>query len=333
MLTLAVLGVAVHLLLPQLAELERSAQVLREMRWWALALAVAAQVASYGGSGYLRDRIVLLFQMRLSPLWGAMVTLASSSLGLIWGGSVTTAGATFRWVRARGVPAEGALLAGWLPPLVNLFTTGVVAVFGLLYLLVAHRLSAALVVGFVTATGLLGGVCGAVAWGVRHRAAFTRVVQRAGRVSARVRRRAYDPASGEAAAGRVFGAWDVLRGGGWRGVLLGDALNVGFDVLTLYFVFVAAGHAVSPGVLLAGYGLPLLLAKVTVLPGGVGVVEGSMAALYEALGVPSAVTVIVVLGYRLLSFWLPMLLGFPLVALLDREDRGRTGPPRSAVEP
>ena len=31
-----------------------------------------------------------------------------------------------------------------------------------------------------------------------------------------------------------------------------------FDMLTLYFLFVAAGHPVSPGVLLAGYGLPLI---------------------------------------------------------------------------
>ncbi len=89
-------------------------------------------------------------------------------------------------------------------------------------------------------------------------------------------------------------------------------------MLTLYFLFVAAGHTVSPGILLAGYGLPQLLGKVSFLPGRVGIVEGTMAALYDGLGVPDGVTVVVILTYRVLSFWLPTLLGFPLVPYLQR---------------
>ncbi len=54
-------------------------------------------------------------------------------------------------------------------------------------------------------------------------------------------------------------------------------------------LFVAAGENVSPGVLLAGYGLPLLLGKVAFfIPGGVGVVESSMAVLYTRVGSPSS---------------------------------------------
>jgi len=93
-------------------------------------------------------------------------------------------------------------------------------------------------------------------------------------------------------------------------------------MLTLFFLFLAAGHAINPGVLLAGYGLPLLLGKMAfVVPGGVGVVEGSMAALYNGLGVPDAVTVVVVLGYRLVSFWIPSLSGFPIAVYLQRSSR------------
>lgn len=100
-------------------------------------------------------------------------------------------------------------------------------------------------------------------------------------------------------------------------VVLGLAVH-----LTLFFLFLAAGHSVSPGVLLSGYGLPLLLGKAAfVVPGGVGVVEGSMAILYDGLGVPDSITVVVVLGYRLISFWLPNLAGFPLAAYLQRDRR------------
>jgi glycosyltransferase 2 family protein len=69
----------------------------------------------------------------------------------------------------------------------------------------------------------------------------------------------------------------------------------------------------------AGYGLPLLLGKMAfVVPGGVGVVEGSTAVLYTGLGVPQATAVVVVLGYRMVSFWIPSLAGFPIAAYLQR---------------
>jgi uncharacterized protein (TIRG00374 family) len=125
----------------------------------------------------------------------------------------------------------------------------------------------------------------------------------------------------QAAVERLFGAWDTLRTGGWHGPALGAAANVAFDMGTLYLLFVAARYPVSPGVLLAGYGLPLLLGKVSFLPGGVGIVEGTMAVLYDGLGVPDAVTVVVILAYRLISFWLPTLVGFPMAAYLQRATR------------
>lgn len=49
----------------------------------------------------------------------------------------------------------------------------------------------------------------------------------------------------------------------------------------------------------------------------VGGVEAGMAALYHGLGVPEAVTVVVVLAYRMMSFWLPTLVGFPLIPYLQ----------------
>jgi uncharacterized protein (TIRG00374 family) len=95
-------------------------------------------------------------------------------------------------------------------------------------------------------------------------------------------------------------------------------------MLTMYLLFIAAGHPVSLGVLLSGYGLPLLLGKLAfIVPGGVGVVEGSMAAIFNGLGVPGGVTVVVVLTYRIFSFWLPTLLGFPLIAALQRMSEPR----------
>jgi len=96
-------------------------------------------------------------------------------------------------------------------------------------------------------------------------------------------------------------------------------------MLTLYFLFIAAGHRVSFGVLLTGYGLPLLLGKMAfMIPGGVGVIESTMTGLYTGLGISSSVAVVVVLAYRIISFWLPLLLGFPLVLYLERNSFHKT---------
>jgi uncharacterized protein (TIRG00374 family) len=63
---------------------------------------------------------------------------------------------------------------------------------------------------------------------------------------------------------------------------------------------------------------------VTVILGGVGVVEATMVALYHSLNIPSHIVVVVVLAYRFLSFWLPTLLGIVLAPYLDQKDSGQT---------
>jgi uncharacterized protein (TIRG00374 family) len=315
---LLLLGLAVHLILPQIATLEQSLQVIKGMALWAVALAVVAEVLSYVGSGFLLLAIVAVVGQRLSIVRSILITMAASSIGLVAGGMVGNAAATYRWTRASGVSRGGAVLAGWLPWLFNNGALVVIGVFGLLHLLIAHELSTLQAIGFGLTLLVLSLVVSVILWGVYHRLQLTTLAMRVTSHWAKLRRRPYDPAVAQAATGRLFSAWDTLRAGGWRGPVLGSALSIVFDMLTLYFLFIAAGHVVSPGVLLAGYGLPLLLGKVSFLPGGVGIVEGTMAALYDGLGVPGGVTVVVILTYRVLSFWLPTLLGFPLVPYLQR---------------
>jgi uncharacterized protein (TIRG00374 family) len=315
---LVLLGLAVHILLPQIATMEHSLQVIRGMKLWAVGLAVLAQMLSYLGSGYLLRTLVAVAGQQLSVLRGTVIFTAAASVGLAGGGPVGNVATTYRWMRGSGVNAEGATLAGWLPTLFTDATLVIVGIFGLVHLLIAHQLSALQAVGFGFTLLVLLLVASVATWGVRHRPQLTALAVRfAGRWAA-LRRRSYDPATTEAAVARWFSAWDALQAGGWHGPVLGATLNTVFDMLTLYSLFIAAGHPVSLGILLSGYGLPLLLGKVSFLPGGVGIVEGTMAALYDGLGVPNGVTVVVILIYRFLSFWLPLLVGFPLILYLQR---------------
>lgn len=316
---LLILGLAVYLLLPQVTTLEHSLDVLRSLAWWAVLIAILAQWLSYAGNGYVIQMLVALFGQRLPLTRCIEIVLASFSLALVWGGQVTYSGSTFRWLRAAGVSGEAALLTGILPAFINILTIGAVSMFGLLYLLAGHRLSPALATVFALALALLVSVSVLLWLGMRYRSWLVTLMNDLGRFWAKLRRRPYDSRSVDETSKRLFSAWDLMLGGRWRGPVMGDILNVGFDILTLYLLFVAAHYTASPGLVLAGYGLPLLAGKLSIFPGGVGVVEGGMVALYEALGVPSAVAVVVILSYRLISFWIPVLLGFPLALVLDRQ--------------
>ena len=317
---LLVLGLAVHLILPQLASLEHSYQVIQKMLPWAVALAVIAQVTSYLGSGYLLKALVDVSGSKLSVRRGTMITLAGASFGMVAGGMVGSAAAIYRWMQKEQVKPEAATLAGTIPGLFNNMVLVTVSLAGLVHLLIVHQLTRLQGISFAVILAVLLGLIGLLVWGLRERDDLRAWAERLVRRWTKIRRQEYQPQKTDTWLVGLFNAADLLLAGGWRGPLLGATLNVVFDMLTLYFLFIAAGHPVTLGVLLTGYGLPLLLGKMAfMVPGGVGVIESTMAGLYTGLGVPDSVTVVVVLIYRVLSFWLPLLLGFPLIWVLQRK--------------
>lgn len=312
------LGLAVHILLPQITALHNSLDVVRRLRGWALLLAVLAQSLSYLGSGYLLHSIARLVGSRLPVRRGTLINIGAQSVGILGSGNLGYGAAIYRWMRQEGVRPEGAMLAGWLPFALITSMQTLFALFGVVLLILTHRLSRAMAGAFFLVIAILVFVLGGMFLSARDRTRFTARSMRIGHLTSRVLRRPYHRAHARRRALRMFVAIHRLRLGGWRGPVLGALLYVGFDLLTLAALFVATGFPVRPATVLAGYGLPLVLGKLTVLPGGVGIVEGAMAALYEGMAVPAGVTVVAILAYRLISFWLPMLTGFPLIVYFQR---------------
>ena len=314
---LVVLGLAVHIILPQLASLEHSYQVIKGMAAWAVGLAILAQALSYVGNGYLLAAIVRLRSGRLSVFWGTVITLASGSLGLVIGGTLGSTTSTYYWIREKGGDSQGALLASTLPFLFNNGVLLVVAIIGLIRLLVIHDLTTLQVVSFLLFLLLLLGIIGLSGWGIRHPERSVAIARQATAWIARRLHRSYDPSRVGEYLMDLIQSWETIQSGGWQRPAWGAVMNVGFDMLTLYALFFAAGHPISPAVLLTGYGVPLILGRlVFFIPGGIGVIEGSMTTLYTSLGVPYPVSVVVVLSYRALSFWFPTLIGFLLLLVL-----------------
>ena len=316
--TLIIVGLAVYLLLPQIATLKNSWSVVQHMIWWAVVLAVASQVLSYVGNGYMLHAILDLEKQKLAIWKGALISMGSVSIGLVAGGWVGGAAATYGWIYKENHDGNSAAMAGTLPALLDNVALVVVTLIGVIYLLVMHDLGNAQLIEFgIILLALILLAAGGVVVLRFPETAIRLVVWLAGRWSA-LRRKPFTPEPTIAVVKQFVATWHSLRKGNWERPMLGAIANLAFDMLTVYFLFIAAGHTVSVGILIAGYGLPFILGRMAfMLPGGVGVIEAGMVAIYDSLLVPNAVSVVVILGYRLFSFWLPTLLGFAAAAYLS----------------
>jgi uncharacterized protein (TIRG00374 family) len=318
----AILGLAVHLIMPQITALQNSWQVVLKMIPWAVGLAFLAQIFSYLGNGYLLQKTLEIAHLKVSLFRSTLIVLGAFSVGLVAWGTVGSSAAIYHWTSDEEGNMEGATLASLLPPLFNNVLLVLLSMIGLIHLLLAHNLSKYQLIAFGAMLASLVLTGGLSLLAMRYREKFMHIVERITSQLARILRKTYDPQPARDQLNNIFSAWDAIWIGAWQPLALGAILNVTFDILTLYFLFIAAGNRINFSVLITGYGLPLLLGKMAfVIPGGVGVIESSMAALYGGLGVPAATTVVVILGYRLLEFWIPSLLGFPVAAFLQRSWR------------
>jgi putative heme transporter len=91
----------------------------------------------------------------------------------------------------------------------------------------------------------------------------------------------------------------------------------GFDIAALAAAFHAFGAVPAPAVLVMCYFVGML-GNLLPIPGGVGGVEGGMIGALVAFGEPTSLAVVAVLAYRLVSFWLPTLIGAPAYLALVR---------------
>ena len=80
-----------------------------------------------------------------------------------------------------------------------------------------------------------------------------------------------------------------------------------FTVLVLYSAFLAVRYPVSIAYVMVGFSVGFILSFASLIPGGLGVMEGSMAAVFAGLGVPFETAVVAVLLFRAAYYLLPLL--------------------------
>jgi len=90
--------------------------------------------------------------------------------------------------------------------------------------------------------------------------------------------------------------------------LVGAVAWWGFDIAVLWACFHAFGASPPGGVIVMAYFVGMI-ANALPLPGGIGGVDGGMIGAFTALGIDFEVSLVSVLTYRVMAFWLPTLPG------------------------
>jgi len=81
-----------------------------------------------------------------------------------------------------------------------------------------------------------------------------------------------------------------------------------WDNLALWATFHAVGYSPGPSVILLAY-LIGQLGGLIPIPGGIGGIDGGLIGTFVVYGAPAAATTAAVLAYRLILFWVPLLIG------------------------
>lgn len=82
-----------------------------------------------------------------------------------------------------------------------------------------------------------------------------------------------------------------------------------FDYLALLAALVAVGSRPRPSLVLLAYVGAAVLGMIPITPGGLGFVEAGLTALLTLAGVPGPEAVLATLAYRLVAYWLPLMVG------------------------
>lgn len=298
-------------------------------------LVVAMVAAAASMSMFARARCRLLRAAGVVvPLRGsvAAVYAANSLHATLPGGGAFSTGYSFRWMRCQG--ASGAV-ATWCLAASGLVSTGSLVALGLL--------GSLLVDGWGSAVQLTMEITGVLALAIsaRHLGRHPERVVAGGRwvltKANRVRHR--NPAAGADVLDELVTQLRSVRPSGrdWTAATGFALLNWAFDAGCLAACAAALGvHGLTVPLLLIAYTAGMASSGLSLIPGGIGVVEAALVLALVAGGVPAAAALPVVLLYRLISLVGVVAAGWMVFAVQQFQrdpvavDATRSGPGPSA---
>jgi hypothetical protein len=317
------LGVVLHVLLLALPGIRESASTLGHANIGLVLVALALEAGSIAclGEVYRRSLMPLgatvpyreVERIALGMFTVARVVPMGGAAAGVWGAKELT---------ALGVEPAAAMSSMVLGSSMAMATLGGIVFLGAAASLTRGDISPQYAIAVGVTLAILAAV-GVVVWrATRSEVARERVLAGVEGALARLHVRV-DLSAWREAAGSV--ARTLSGKGAVRVIVRWSACNWLLDVGALWLLFFAFGRHVHLGVVVVGYGIANLVAALPLTPGGIGLVEAGLAGTFTAFAVPASVAVVVVLAYRLISFWLPVLAGIPVYLGMGRRPKVSVG--------
>jgi uncharacterized protein (TIRG00374 family) len=308
-----VLAVTLYLLLPRLVDAEGTLQLLSDANYWLLGLAVVLQIVAILAYANLTHYVLRVLDIRLRLIEVLSITLSSLAVShLLSAGGAGGWVVTYNALMKRKVPHGLIFVAIAAQQFFNYVVLWFLFAIALLYLVIARHESVLTYGGGIAAILLILGLTGYGVYLYFHR---SRLRFRLGQLAALLNRISHREMINEA---NIDGWLDNLFAGMRRMTRHHLAIPktaiqaMGFwlfDMLCLWVVFLAFGHGIGLSSVAVCYVVAYAIGTLAPTPGGLGAIEGLLIALFVSFGVPSATAVAVVLVYRLINFWLPIIPG------------------------
>jgi len=235
-------------------------------------------------------------------------------------GGATGVSLQYVLLKRRGLATEDILA----PSLFQLYFSGLMLVVllpvSLLYILFSRQLSPGTAMGISIATGflvLLLIIATVVVFSSRVRGMLLRNL---GRVVHFIIRRKIDTALNDFDNAMTRGVTIIRHRPGVLLILLlvgvGDWVGA---VTALWFCFAALGIFLGVGTLITGFSLGITAGFISMIPGGLGVQEGSMAGIFTLLGIPGRTAILAAILFRIVYYFVPFLISLGFYHRLLRE--------------
>jgi undecaprenyl-diphosphatase len=282
----AVLGFAIHVLLPQVAELEQGLKALRTGRWPFLGLALLGSIATYVAGAWM-----VRASVDDPPPWPrtTLVQIAAATAAIATPVGLGWVAVNQGYLQKEGVDEATARAATGL----NMILT-VVSHVGLLLVLLPFLPALTLPTVsppqrrvFVDVAVILAVVAGVALWVPRLRRRTLSVIKPI-----------FDAVPG------------VIRDPRKSVSMVGGAAaaNLAY-ALALYGAVAAFGPAAPPLGIVVAYLVAATVASIAPTPGGLGAMEAALISALTRLAVPGGQAVAATLAFRLATFWLPLAVG------------------------
>jgi len=336
MLVALAIAVLVSVIVVERHTLAESLHVLAHLNWAWFLLALASELISLSSFGLSRKLLLQVNGRRASFSSVMAITYAANALSI----SVPFAGAelamifSYRQFRRHGVDAA---TTGWMLAVSAIFSTSALAVLLVIGAL-AGNASLASAAGFLGAFIFIVPAV-AVLLALRYQN-FRNLLHQVIAWLVGFSRRVFGvPAQGVDGLDEFLDRVASLRlpWPGYAEVFGLAVLNWTADCAALACAIRATGQPVPWHSLLLVYGAGAAVGSTGITPGGFALVELALTAALTAAGLPRSSALAAVLAYRLVNFWMILIGGWMLMALLANRriapDPGHPDSPRHSPEP